>query len=83
MAAYLTADDLKADLIQVRAAITRILLAGQSSGFAGHNTQRANLSELQKRESRLLSMLARMDGSDITLDDFNCGSSEASEWGDS
>lgn len=55
--------DLQSKLADVKTAIRNILIAGQSSGFGGRNTNRAQLSTLNDMENDLERRIARLDGS--------------------
>jgi hypothetical protein len=58
-----TLADLQAELADVKSAIKNVLMAGQSSGFGGRNTARAQLSTLNDMKKELESRIARLDGS--------------------
>ena len=61
--AMATLADLQAELADVKSAIKIVLMAGQSSGFGGRNTARAQLSTLIDMRNDLERRIARVDGS--------------------
>jgi hypothetical protein len=58
-----TLADLQAELADVKSAIKNVLMAGQSSGFGGRNTARAQLATLIDMRNDLERRIARLDGS--------------------
>ena len=58
-----TLADLQAELADVKSALRNVRMAGQSSGFGGRNTTRANYSALLEDKNDLERRIARLDGS--------------------
>jgi hypothetical protein len=61
--AMATLADLQAELAEVKSALRNVRMAGQSSGFGGRNTTRANYNALLEDKNDLERRIARLDGS--------------------
>ena len=57
-----TVTDIEAQLVEVRAAISRVLTMAQGVNTAGRDVEFAKLDQLNKREEMLLARLATAQG---------------------